>query len=180
MHLLNLRDQMARVEPGNHLARTDSAELTRALQALVGPKNAAVALSRAGWRGLGRFSAPELVAVCGFGERTATRIVAARDFARALNAPVPLAAHAPAVLGFVPPDITTLETEVMLGFALTPGLRVMASLLLAKGGVAGLSVTPRDIFTPLVRLTAVGRQAEIAHKHALCKLIASHWTNVPR
>jgi DNA repair protein RadC len=154
MHLLNLRDQMARVEPGNHLARTDSAELGRALGALVGPKNAALALKRAGRRGLGRFTAPELAAVCGLGTKTAERIVAARDLGRALTAPAPLAADAPAVLGFVPPDITALETEVMLGFALSPGLRVMASLLLAKGGVAGLCITPRDVFTPLVRLSA--------------------------
>jgi DNA repair protein RadC len=163
MHFFNLRDQMARVEPGNHLALTDSAELRRALGALVGPKNAALALKRTGGRGLGRFTASELAAVCGFTKQTAERIVAARDFGRALNAPAPIAADAPAVLGFVPPDITALETEVMLGFALSPGLRVMASLLLAKGGVAGLSVTPRDIFTPLVRLSASA--VVLVHNH---------------
>jgi DNA repair protein RadC len=163
MFLLNLRDQMARIEPGNHLARTDGAELTHALGALVGPKNAAVVLKRVGRLGLERFTAPEVASVSGLNKQTVERIVAARDLGRLLKATVPIAADVPAVLGFVPPDITALETEVMLGFALSPSLRVMASLLLAKGGVAGLSVTPRDIFTPLVRLSAAS--VVLVHNH---------------
>jgi DNA repair protein RadC len=163
MHLLNIRDQIARVGPGECLRATEDRRLIKALGTLVGQKNVELAMRLVAISGLQRLSASELCSVCGFGTKIAERIVAARDLSRTLLASGPVAPHAPAVLGLVPPDMTALDTEILLGFALAGNLRVIASLLLAKGGAAGLGVRPRDVFTPLVRLSAAA--VVLLHNH---------------
>jgi DNA repair protein RadC len=67
------------------------------------------------------------------------------------------------VLDHLPPGLGSLETEVLLGFALTSSFAIKALFLLAKGGVSGAAVTPTDVFVPLVRLAA--HAVVLVHNH---------------
>ena len=58
------------------------------------------------------------------------------------------------MLRHLPPGLASLETEVMLAFALDASLAIKALLLLAKGGLSNMTLTPKDVFVPLVRLSA--------------------------
>jgi DNA repair protein RadC len=162
MHL-QIRDQIAVASDGHHLQDPADAGLARALSAFADRGVAARLVGRVGRSGLRQMSAPELAATGKITLPTAERLVAARELGELLAQSQPVAGSPTEVVQHLPPGFTALETEVMLGFALTGSLSIKALLLLSKGGLAGMALTPRDVFVPLVRLAA--HAVVLVHNH---------------
>jgi DNA repair protein RadC len=109
----------------------------------------------------------ELSSIAGVGFAQACRIKAALALAGRLGErpvarghPLRGPAHAMELLA---PRLSVLDHEVFVVLALDVKLRVLAEMDLAVGGAAGVSVTPRDVFTALVRERA--EAVIFAHNH---------------
>jgi DNA repair protein RadC len=163
MHLLSIRDQVALTPAGSRLSDPRDARLIRALGAVVEESIAARVVRTCGQIGIEQFTVAELVSTCGIPQSAARRIAAARDLALAFAEGQVTARHAGDVLDRLPPGLATLETEILLGFALSGTLDIKALVLLAKGGTASAAITPRDVFVPLVRLGAAA--VIVVHNH---------------
>lgn len=153
MHLL-LKDQIAKTTLGEALPNPGDSRLLTALTGLVGLRDARRIVHRIGSDRLRSASVAELAATCAFPAVVAERVILARDIGTMLTTPRPSTDCARAVLDHLPSGLTSLDVEVLLGFALTSNLRVKTVLLLSKGGSASLAVMPRDILTPMVRVAA--------------------------
>jgi DNA repair protein RadC len=162
MHF-TIRDQIAVAKEGRRLRDPSDARLALAVSALVDNRAAERLVATVGRAGLRQMSAPELAAVGKVALPTAERIIAARELGELLAHRDGVVSSASAVLDRLPPGLATLETEVMLGFALSTSLAVKALLLISKGGISGAAVTPQDVFVPLVRIGASA--VIIVHNH---------------
>ncbi|MDQ2642652.1 MAG: JAB domain-containing protein [Myxococcota bacterium] len=109
-------------------------------------------------------SVEEIVEAAGICSDAAERIVAARELHYALGRYRVLSIGGiQDVVAALPRGFGHLETEVLLGFALTARNTLIGTVVLASGGSSGLSVRPKDIFVPLVRLGASA--FVLAHNH---------------
>jgi hypothetical protein len=154
MHL-QIRDQIALASDGHRLQDPADARLARAVAEFADRRVAARLVARVGRSGLRQMSAPELAATGKITLPTAERLVAARELGELLAQSQPVAGNPTEVVQHLPPGFTALETEVMLGFALTASLSIKALLLLSKGGMAGMALTPRDVFVPLLGIEVI-------------------------
>lgn len=149
---------------GDVIQTNDESALIAPLAAIVGRSRSRALLHRVGVNGIEHFDAEELAIAGGIPTHAAARIVAAREFARALRArQLPVATDPNGLIAALPPALRELEREALLGIALNGRSEVKALLVLAVGGVSGACVTPRDVFVPLVRHAAVAYA--LAHNH---------------
>lgn len=164
MSILHIAEALRRLPAGSVFPSEESTKLFSALERLIGRRAARTILDAAGTTAVLRMQAAEIAAACAVPIEIAERIVAAREMGEALHeATAPRVVSSGHVLGLLPLGFRALETEVLLGFALTSQMAVKAVVVLAKGGDVGAAVTVRDIFVPLVRLAAVG--FVLVHNH---------------
>jgi DNA repair protein RadC len=108
-------------------------------------------------------SKAELQHCCDLSEEDISRVVAARELAESFMPQEPVASCVASALVHLPPGLALLDTEVLIGVALTSRLNVRGTLLPSKGGIASAAIMPRDVFVPLVRLGASAFL--LAHNH---------------
>jgi DNA repair protein RadC len=161
--VLRLAHVVRHLPLGSVIPGADVERFRDPLRRLVGPRAADRIFMTTGAVGVTRMSAEELAAAAEIPERLAERVVAARDLGLAAAQPPVVLRHSVDVVQALPPGFRTLETEVLLAFALTANLAVKATIVLAKGSDAGLSVNLRSVFVPLVRLAAAA--FILAHNH---------------
>lgn len=138
--------------------------LRAALAKLVGPRDSQRLLDSAGEAGILRWPASHLVAASGVKQRTAEKVVAARELRpEKHDASAPVITCAADVLKHLPPGYANWETESVLVLALTPSNRVQAVLVIAQGGGSSAALVPHDLFTPLVRFRAAA--FVVVHNH---------------
>lgn len=146
------------------LPTTARRRLRAALVKLVGPKDCQRLLDSAGETGILRWPASHLAAASGVTQRSADRVVAARELRpEKLDSSAPVVTCAADVLKHLPPGYATWETESVLVLALSASNRVQAVLLIAQGGGSSAALVPHDLFTPLVRFRAVA--FVVVHNH---------------
>jgi DNA repair protein RadC len=68
-----------------------------------------------------------------------------------------------AVISELPAGLATLESEVILGFALNAAMAILGTFLLAKGGGCQTVLSSRDVFVPMLRASATA--FVIVHNH---------------
>lgn len=164
MSHLQIHDALHRASPGTLLGSPNDSDFTIHLRALVGSEAAQDILQWAGHVGIRRMTADELVEAAGISSEAAERIVAARELHHALGRYRALSiGGVPDVVAALPRGFGHLETEVLLGFALNARSCLIGTIVLASGGSTGLSVRPKDIFVPLVRIGASA--FVLAHNH---------------
>lgn len=164
MSLVHVTEALRRLPPGTVFPSVESARLSHALERLVGKGAARSILGAAGTTAALRMKAPELASVANVPLRLAERVVAARETGEFLARPAAPGVRASTdVAHYLPSGFAALETEVLLGLALTTRMTVKDVVLFAKGGDAGTSVGIRDIFVPLVRLSAAA--VVLVHNH---------------
>jgi len=120
-----------------------------------------------GLQALARASPRELVGVAGIGEARALRIAAAFHLGR--RAVDVIRAAQPSLLS--PADVwwrlrtrvAGLPQEVFLVIGLDAKNVVLDEVEVARGTLTGVDVHPRDVFRPLIRMSAAG--AIVAHNH---------------
>jgi DNA repair protein RadC len=105
----------------------------------------------------------ELQHCCELSDDETSRVIAARELAESFLPTEPVASCIANALVHLPPGLALLETEVLIGIALTARLNVRGTLLLSKGGIASAAIMPRDVFVPLVRIGASAFL--LAHNH---------------
>ena len=162
MHL-HIRDQISSLTPGARFGDLRDARLIESLSAFVNPKTAQRIAESVGTVGLRSMSQTELQSCCDLSDDETSRVIAARELAETFMPMEPIASCVANAVAHLPPGLSLLETEVLIGIALTARLNVRGTLLLSKGGIASAAVTPRDIFVPLVRLGA--SSFILAHNH---------------
>jgi len=160
---LPIGDQIALVADGHRLREPDDARLARAVSAFADGHEAVALVASVGRAGLRQMTAAEMAETGNVSETIAERIVAARELGELLAHAGSFACGAADIVDHLPPGLVALETEVMLGFALNGSLAIKALLLLSKGGLAGMALTPRDVFVPMVRLSA--HAIVLVHNH---------------
>lgn len=149
---LHIKDVVGSVPTGTVVAQREEMGIADPLANLVGRSAASKLLRWAGSAGLRHMAAPEMAAVAGVSERVAERVVAARGvFDTLTRLTAPRLQSFETVVAHLPPGLALLEHEVLLGAALSSSLELRAMLLLARGGASHASVTPRDVFVPVIR-----------------------------
>jgi DNA repair protein RadC len=138
--------------------------LRAALGWLVGPVAARRIVERTGLVGPQRMSAPELAAAANVHPSVAERVVALRHVGQMLlPAPREALSMPERVLSALPPELFSTEHELMVVVALDGRHGLKAVVQVAQGGGSQASVSPRDVFVPLVRLGAAC--FVLAHNH---------------
>jgi len=160
---LHIRDQIASLKPGARFRELRDAQLVESLSAFVDDSVARRVAESVGIVGLRSMSRAELQHCCSLTDDEVSRVIAARELADAFLPTEPITSCVANAIAHLPPGLSMLESEVLIGIALTARLNVRGTLLLSKGGVASAAVTPRDIFVPLVRLGAAS--FILAHNH---------------
>jgi DNA repair protein RadC len=160
---LHIRDQISSLPTGGRFADLRDARLVQTLSAFVNANTAQHIVEAVGIVGLRSMSKAELQHCGELGDEDASRVIAARELAEEFMPIGPVASCVAHALVHLPPGLALLETEVLVGIALTARLSVRGTLLLSKGGIAGAAITPRDVFVPLVRLGA--SSFILAHNH---------------
>lgn len=164
MTILHIAEAIRRLPAGSVFPSEESSRLYASLERLVGRTAARKLLTSAGSVGVGRMPATEIAVSADVSLRLAERVVAARDLGEALFVRQPSALSASSdVARLLPLGFATLETEVLLGFALSARMTLKAVVIFAKGGDVGASVAVRDVFVPLVRLSAAA--FVLCHNH---------------
>jgi DNA repair protein RadC len=163
MVALSFSRALVRAPVGSVLPAPDIERMREPLTRLVGQRHAARILEKTGMPGVTRMPPDELSSAAGVPQSIAKRVVAARDLALACTPAPPVIKSSAEALAALPPGFATLETEVLLGFALTANLGLKGTVLLAKGHDIGTSVPLRSVFVPLVRLAAAS--FILAHNH---------------
>jgi DNA repair protein RadC len=120
-----------------------------------------------GLRGLARVSLGELSTVNGVGAGKAARITAALELGRRANA-LPLdrgtrIGSSEDLYRAFGPQLAHLPHEELWAVALDARQRVLARMLIARGGVSACPATPADVFRPLVREAASA--VVLVHNH---------------
>ena len=120
-----------------------------------------------GLRGLANASVGDLARIPGVGRRRALRVLAAVELGRRAAAiradsegPVRSSGQVHARLA---PSLAPLDHEVFLVLGLDARGRVMGEHRVAEGGIDACSVTPREVFRPLLRGGAA--TCILAHNH---------------
>lgn len=133
--LYNPPDFLA-AKAGSILPRSDREQVRAALRVLVGPSASQRLLDSAGETGLLRWPAAHLAAAGRMSQRSAERVVAARELLRRVQGtPGPSRVTCSAdVIAHLPPAIRTSETEVVIAAALSAAIEVQAVLIVAQGG----------------------------------------------
>jgi len=162
MHL-HIRDQIALLPLGHRIEEPRESPLRQCLEALVGEDVSERVLASVGPHGLRSLSATELEEACGISKQEAALLVATRNLGELLRGREIRVSCADGIVCQLPPGLTSLDTEVLLAVALDARLAVRGTLLLSKGGAIGLSVTPREIFAPLIRVGATA--CVLIHNH---------------
>jgi DNA repair protein RadC len=164
MSNIQINDALSGASLGSVLCSGEATTVTEPLKRLIGDAAATNVLTWAGATGLRSMSAAELAEVTSIDVALAERLVACRDLSLALDVrKQPRLECSRSVVRALPTGIETLETEVMLGCAIDVRSRLIATVLLARGGKSHTAVTLRDVFTPMIRLGASG--LVIIHNH---------------
>ncbi len=116
---------------------------------------------------LARASPRELTVVTGVGEARAARLSAAFQLGRrALEPPVvgagPLSGAADA-FARLQPRFAGVRQELFIALALDVRNGVLAEIEVARGGLTGVEVHPREVFRPLIRMSAAA--VIVSHNH---------------
>lgn len=160
---LHIRDQISTIPTGGLFADLRDARLIQSLSAFVNADTAQRIVEAVGTIGLRNMSKAELQHCCDLSNEETSQVIAARDLAESFMPAEPVASCVANAIVHLPYGLALLETEVLIGIALTARLNVRGTLLLSKGGIASAAVTPRDVFVPLVRLGA--SSFILAHNH---------------
>lgn len=161
---LHIKDALDGVEPGGILRSRDTCAVAEPLSRLVGESAASAVLAWAGTVGLRHMDIAELVRCAGISQGAAEQIVATRALQAALDDyDEPELTCSQEVVRALPRDLRSLETEVILGCALNARARLIAMVLLGRGGAGQTALTPKDVFQPMVRLGA--RAMILVHNH---------------
>jgi len=160
---INIRDQISNTPVGGRFACLRDARLVQALGAFVSTEAAHRIVKAVGIIGCRSMTAAEVQNCCQLSDEETSRVIAARELAESMMPQEPIASCVASALVHLPPGLALLETEVLIGIALTSRLNVRGTLLLSKGGTASAALTPRDVFVPLVRLGA--SSFILAHNH---------------
>src|SRR5664280_2618052 len=160
---LHIRDQIASLTPGARFSDLRDARLIQSLSAFVDSNTAQRIAESVGTVGLRSMNKAELQQCCGLSDDDISRVIAPRELAEAFMPTEPVASCVANAVAHLPPGLSLLETEVLIGIALTTRLNVRGTLLLSKGGIASAAIMPRDVFVPLVRLGATA--FVLAHNH---------------
>lgn len=164
MSHLQTADALHRASPGTLLSPSQEPDFVPHLRALVGIEATQEILQWVGTVGLRRMSADELAEAAGIPSDAAEKVVAARELHYSLGRYRTLSVGGVQdIVAALPRGFGHLETEVLLGFALNVRGCVIGTIVLASGGSTGLTVKPKDIFVPLVRLGASA--FVLAHNH---------------
>jgi DNA repair protein RadC len=113
-----------------------------------------------------RASPRELAQITGIGSARAARIAAAFELGRRVveaEQHRPTLARAEDVFRIVSPRVLGLHQEVFFAIGLDVRNRVLDVIEVARGTVNGVNVHPREVFRPLVRMSALG--AVLVHNH---------------
>jgi DNA repair protein RadC len=157
MLIPNKIEGVSLLEPGALIPTTLEDRLYEPLRRLVGTKAASLVLARVGGEGVGRMNASDLAASAAIRPELAERIVASRELTIAsAESPRSVAATPEDVVAALPSWLRTAEVEIVLALALDGRHAVKGILLVAKGGATRASFQPRDVMTPLVRISAAG------------------------
>ncbi len=160
---LHIRDQITSLPTGGLFADLRDARLVQSLSAFVNADTAQHIVEAIGTIGLRSMSKAELQHCCDLSNEETSQVIAARELAESFMPIEPVASCVANAIVHLPYGLALLETEVLIGIALTARLNVRGTLLLSKGGIASAAIMPRDVFVPLVRL---GASAFIlAHNH---------------
>lgn len=172
MQNLHIKDALDGVKSGGVLRSRDTCAIGESLSRLIGESASDAVLAWAGTVGLRHMDAAELVQTTGISEEAAAKIVATRDLHAALETyDEPELTCSQEVLRALPRDLRNLETEVILGCALNARARLIAMVLLGRGGAGQTALTPKDVFQPMVRLGA--RAMILVHNHPSRSIDAS-------
>lgn len=116
---------------------------------------------------LARAMPRELTAVCGVGEARAARLSAAFQLGRrALELPVVGAgalAGAADAFARLQPRFAGVRQELFIALALDVRNMVLAEIEVARGCLTGVEVHPREVFRPLIRVSAAA--VVVSHNH---------------
>lgn len=164
MSPLQIMDALGGTALGSLVRSPNDSAVADALERLIGENAAASVLTWAGHVGLHHMSEAELVTTTGIDAALAARVIACRNLAAALeHYEEPEVACSKDVVRALPPELRSLETEVILGCVLNALGRMTALVLLGRGGAGQTALTPRDVFLPMVRLGA--RAMVLVHNH---------------
>jgi DNA repair protein RadC len=124
-------------------------------------------LRAGGLKGLSRLTLAELESLAGIGAGKAARITAALELGRRVNA-LPLErgskiASSEDLYRAFGPLLSHLPHEELWAVALDARQRVLARVLIARGGLSACPVHPADVFRPLLRESASA--VVLVHNH---------------
>jgi DNA repair protein RadC len=132
-----------------------------------------ILLRLGGLRGLARVGLGELSAHSGVGESKAARIAAALELGRRVHA-LPLdrgtrIGSSEDLYRAFGPLLSHLPHEELWAIALDARQRVLARILIARGGVSACPATPADVFRPLLRESASAMVLVHNHPSGACE-----------
>lgn len=159
----HISDQIAYVPQGQRLRSFEDRQLQAVLSQLVSPKFAERIVVGVGASGLRTLPVDSIRARCDIPRAVARRIKCARELANLFAMRDNVIASSNAVIAELPAGLATLETEVILGFALNAAMVILDVFLLAKGGGSQAALSSRDVFVPMLRASASA--FVIVHNH---------------
>jgi DNA repair protein RadC len=159
----HISDQIAFVPLGQRLRSFEDRQLLTVLGQLISPKYAERVVATVGASGLRTLPVDSIRAACNIPRPIARRIKCARELANLFAMRNDNIASSNAVIAELPAGLATLETEVILGFALNAAMIILGVFLLAKGGGSYAALSSRDVFVPMLRASASA--FVIVHNH---------------
>lgn len=159
----HISDQIAYVPEGGHLRSFEDRSLLTVLRQLMSPKYAERVAAQVGLAGVRTLPIASLQRQCDIPRAVARRIKCARELANLFAQHHNVIASSNAVIAELPAGLATLETEVILGFALNAAMALLDVFLLAKGGASKACLSSRDVFVPMLRASASA--FVIVHNH---------------
>ncbi len=161
--LFHISDQIAYVPQGQRLRSFEDREVLTVLGQLISQKYAARVVASVGVLGLRTLPVDTLRATCNIPRPVARRIKCARELANLFAIAGRETSSPNAIIAELPAGLATLESEVILGFALNAAMEILGVFLLGKGGGVQVAVSSRDVFVPMLRANATA--FVIVHNH---------------
>lgn len=161
--LFHISDQIAFVPQGQRLRSFEDREILTVLSQLVSLKYAERIVASVGALGLRTLPVDTLRSLCNIPRPIARRIKCARELANLFAISGNVTTGPNAIIAELPAGLATLETEVILGFALNATMAILGIFLLGKGGGVQVAVSSRDVFIPMLRANATA--FVIVHNH---------------